>query len=204
MRTELMNVRTLCAVLAVLVCSLLPVERASSAEDLRSSAQSVLDAHVNAIATGDKQKFMDTVDPNAPDAFKAAQSNEFDGLRSLPLQNYRLVVRTDDSGDLGPGLGVAQKHGAALAYLPETRQIYRLGSYDDRDAVDSYWYTYVQRQGHWYIAADDDAETIGLTSSAELWDHGTVAVQTLPHFLVITMPDAAREAQRSETSQSKR
>nr|MDQ3758064.1 hypothetical protein [Actinomycetota bacterium] len=93
--------------------------------------------------------------------------------------------RLDDSGDLAP---------EPDRFLPETRASYRLEGYDDRDAVDVLWLTFVRRDGAWYVAADDDVAAVGLDSARNLWDDGPVRVRRTEHFLVLSHPDKAKRA----------
>jgi hypothetical protein len=128
---------------------------------------------------------MATVDPDAPAAFRDAQSRLFDGLRSVPIESYALEARTDDTGDLGRGLDL--KYGTKVQ-LPETRQRMRLKGYDDRDAVDSLWLTFVQRNGRWYVGGDTDLAALGLDTARGLWDFAPVATLATEHLLTIYHP----------------
>lgn len=175
----------------VTVVAVVPSTEGSAAEagDQRASVQALLDERVAAIREGDKERFMRTIDPQAADAFRDAQSLSFDGWRSVPLAELTMLARVDESGDLAKGLDLAQLHHAQSAYMPETRTTYRLADYDDRPAIVSTWSTYVQRSGAWYLAADSDAIDIGLENNLELWDLGPMSVQRTDHFLVLTKPD---------------
>lgn len=186
--------RVACVVLAAL--TLMPARGARADDNPQQGAQGIALTRMNALQSGDKQAWMSTVDPDATQAFKEAQGDFFDGLRSLPLSKFELTVTTTDSGDLAAGLNLKSKYKAQQAYLPETNVNYRLGTYDDRDAVDTYFYTYVERGGHWYIAASNDAAVLGLDSKVELWDNGPVSTFQAPHFLVISLPDKAARAQQ--------
>lgn len=156
--------------------------------------QRVLDARVAALGARDREAFLATIDPLAGPLFREAQARSFDGWASLPLSSYALAVRLDDSGDLAPGADLGRRYGGVPAFLPETRQTYRLSGYDERDAVDTLWLTYVQRAGRWYVAADDDLTALGLDSARNLWDLGPVRLQPTPHFLVVSRPDRAERA----------
>lgn len=155
--------------------------------------QPVLDARVAALTAGDKDGWLATIDPSAPKAFRDAQALLFDGLRSLPLDAYALQARTDDSGDLAPGAGLDRKYGAPTT-LPETRQRMRLRGYDDRDTVDSLWLTFVQRDGRWFVAGDDDVADLGVDTTRGLWDAGPVETLSGPHLLTIFHPAQADRA----------
>ncbi|HEX2849722.1 MAG TPA: hypothetical protein VHN98_04180 [Acidimicrobiales bacterium] len=156
-----------------------------------AAVQPVLDARTAAVRAGDREAWAATIDPNAPAAFRDEQLAEFDGLHSLPLATYALTARLDDSGDLSRAAGT--KYGAPV-YLPETRQVLRFDGYDDRDAVDSLWLTFVQRGDRWYVAADDDLSGLGLDTARGLWDFGPVAVLRTDHFLVLHHPAQAERA----------
>lgn len=170
-----------------------PVQRARSqpGDDRLASVQAVLDARVAALGSGDRGAWLDTVDPGAPVAFREAQARIFDGLRSLPIERYGLEGRLQDTGDLSAGL---QARYGAPVFLPETRQRLRLRGYDDRDAVDSLWLTFVQRQGRWYIAGDEDLSALGLDTFRGLWDFGPVEATAGDRLLTLYHPARAERA----------
>lgn len=156
------------------------------------AVQRVLDQRASAVTTGDRAAFLATVDPQAPTGFKDAQARSFEGLSSLPLLSYALQARTFDTGDLAAGTG--GRYGDSRVFLPETRQVYRFRDYDDRDAVESLWLTFVERGDRWYVASDSDLEDLGLESSHQLWDLGPVRVERTDHFLVMSRPEQAGRA----------
>lgn len=150
-----------------------------------AAVQEVLDRRAAAVASGDRAGFLATIDPQANAAFKEAQARSYDGLRSVPITGYRLTARLDDTGDLATRAGV---------FLPETRATYRIEGYDDRDAVDTLWLTFVQRDGRWFVGADDDVVAVGLDTARNLWDFGPVRLLRTEHFLVVSHPDKASRA----------
>ncbi|MDQ1446029.1 MAG: hypothetical protein QOI20_2493 [Acidimicrobiaceae bacterium] len=172
-------------VAAAVVLGLLPGP-VRAADDPLVAVQRLLDTRVAAVGSGDKAEFMGTVDPQAAASFKDAQARLFDGLHSLPLAVYALEARTRDSGDLSPR--------GAGTFLPETRQRMRFKDYDATDALESLWLTYVQRDGRWYVAADDDPSPLGLDTARGLWDFGPVSAQPTPHFLLLSHPAQADRA----------
>ncbi len=165
------------------------VERSGRAAPSLAGVQPVLGARVAAVRSGDRDGWAATIDPQAPQAFRDRQLAEFDGLRSLPLASYALTARLDDSGDLSAATG--GRYGAPV-FLPETREVLRFDGYDVADAVDSLWLTFVQRDGRWYVAGDDDLAALGLDTAKGLWDFGPVAVLATDHLLVLYHP-AQRE-----------
>ncbi len=181
--------------LAVLLLggALAPASAAQTSPTGLLAVQSVLDARMAALGAGDRTAWLATVDPQAPGKFREAQGRLFDGLRSVPLESYRLEARLDDTGDLGVGL--AERYGAPVQ-LPETRQRLRLRGYDSTDAVDSLWLTFVQRVGAWYVAGDDDLAPLGLDTARGPWDFAPIEVLETEHLLTIFHP-GQRERARS-------
>lgn len=172
------------ACLAVVVLAL-PAQAQQQEASPLVAVQEVLDRRAAAVASGDRAGFLATVDPQAPARFHEAQGRSFDGLRSVPITGYRLTARLDDTGDLAA---------APERFLPETRATYRIDGYDDRDAVDTLWLTFVQRDGRWYVGADDDLTAVGLDTARNLWDFGPVRIRRTEHFLVLSHPDKAGRA----------
>lgn len=177
---------------AVVVAGLAP-SSARAADAPLASAQRVLDARMAAVAKGDKAAWMATVDSQASATFKQQQSNQFDGLRQLPLQTYTLTARLDDTGDLASAAG-GHYPGATAVFLPETREVIRFEGYDDRDDVESLWLTFVERDGVWRIGSDTDGADLALDTTRHLWDLGPLAVQRTDHFLVLSHPVQAQRA----------
>ncbi|MGH9034885.1 MAG: hypothetical protein ACRD0O_03910, partial [Acidimicrobiia bacterium] len=169
--------------LAVMVVAGVLVPRGAGAESRQSAAQAVLDEREAAIRNGDRDAFLATVDPGADDEFKARQAALFDGLRSVPLSTYELVVRTDEIPDLG--LGLRDRYTADGVFLPAVEARYRIEGVDAVDALDGLFYTFLLRDGRWRIVSDTDVEDLGLPSARNLWDFGPVARLQSPHFTVL-------------------
>src|SRR5207302_8714550 len=104
------------------------------------AVRQVLAQRDDALPTGDRGAFMDTVDPAATDEFRTRQGRLFDGLRSLPLASYELRLRTDEEPDLGGGGLAGHYPGADDLFLPPVEARYRLTGIDTVDAVDGYYY----------------------------------------------------------------
>ncbi|HVM09903.1 MAG TPA: hypothetical protein VM345_15655 [Acidimicrobiales bacterium] len=151
-----------------------------------TAVNTLLDERERAFAAGDANAWMATVDPHAPQEFKDAQARHFNGLRSLPVERFSLVARLDDTGDLAP---------EPDRFLPETRMSYRFTGFDDRDAVDTLWLTFVLRDGRWFVGADADVGDLGLDTARGLWDVGDVRALRTPHFLILHHPSRAARAE---------
>lgn len=188
-----MVARTLVALAVALLGAISPISRSERAQTVSGTVQAVLDARVAALSSGDRVAWLATVDPDAPKAFREAQGRLFDGLRSVPIESYSLEARTDDTGDLAGDLGL--KYGGPVQ-LPETRQRMRLRGFDDRDAVDSLWLTFVQRDGRWFVAGDEDLAAVGLDTARGMWDFAPIEVLATDHLLTIFHP-AQRDRARA-------
>jgi hypothetical protein len=148
------------------------------------AVQAVLDAREDAIRSGDKDAFLATLDPAAPQAFVAAQGRLFDGLRTVPFSRYELIVRTDEIEDLSAGL--AERYASAdEVFLPPVEGRYRIEGADTTDALDGLFYTFLRRDGQWRIVSDSDLADLGLPSARNPWDFGPVTVHRTDHFTVL-------------------
>jgi hypothetical protein len=148
------------------------------------AVNALLDQREQALASGDRDAWMATVDPDAPQEFVDAQRRQFDGLRSVPVERFALVAR-DDQGDLAP---------EPDRVLPATRMTYRFTGFDDREAVDLLWLTYVRKGGRWFVASDTEVSDLGLDTARNLWDTGPVDTATTEHFLVLFHPEQRERA----------
>jgi hypothetical protein len=172
------------AVLSFVLVGALPV---SAQTDERSAVRALLERRAAAVRENNENAFLATVDPRATDAFKNEQRTRFLGLRSVPLADYELTFTEEDSGDLSIGLGLDDKY-RSNTFMPETREMFRLGPYDAIPMRNVFWYTYVERDDEWFVAALDDARIVGLDATPNVWDEGPVAAQTSPRVLVLSAP----------------
>ncbi len=205
MRRVLLAALATACLLSVTVASATPVPATHPAAELEAitngfrsllpqvdAVQAVLDVRTAAVRERDQAGWMSTVDPEAPAEFRAAQARTFEGLTSVPIVDYRLEAHVESSGDLTPP-GLSEQYGAPV-FLPETREIYRFETYDDREAVDVLWLTFVQRAGAWFVGGDADLDSVGLETQRRLWDFGPVEVQSTDHLLVLSHPEDADRA----------
>jgi hypothetical protein len=183
---------TLVLALAWISPAPLPI-RVAAAESKEDAVRKVLAQREEAIRSGDRKRFLDTVDPGAPAEFKARQARLFDGLRSVPLASFDLRLRTDEMPDLSTGLD--ERYAADEVFLPPVEARYRIQGADSTDAVDAFFYTFLRRGGRWRIASDTDVEDLGLPSSRNLWDFGPVAKTVSAHFTILFNPADRKRAE---------
>ena len=164
-----------------------PIEAQTVTITREEAARRVLAQRADAVERGDRAAFMDTVDPQATEEFRTRQGHLYDGLRTLPLASYDLVLRTDEAPDLSAGLA-ARHPDAEAVFLPPVEAHYRLTGIDTIDAVDGYYYTFLLRDGRWRIVSDRDLEDVGLPSARNLWDYGPVHQERTEHFTILHDP----------------
>ncbi len=146
-----------------------------------SQVEAMLAARSTALLHRDRQAFLATVDPNAA-AFLRRQGTVFDNLAGVPLASWHY--------DLDPTQ--MRPHTAQLDTLrgtwwsPDVTLRYSLAGYDRTPTLQPQGLTFVQRLGHWYVAADDDFTST--PTARELWDGGPVAVGRGRSCLVLGHP----------------
>jgi hypothetical protein len=172
---------------AMLVAAALPVGRAAGQADRREAGvEAVLVQREQAIRSGDRAGFLDTVDPTAGEDFRSRQARLFEGLRTLPLASFRFRLRSDEVPDLSAGL--ERRYSADDVYTSVVEAHYRIDGADRTDAVDAFYYTFLLRDGRWRIVSDTDLDDLGLPSARNLWDYGPVALRRSPHFTLVHDP----------------
>ena len=162
--------------------------RAAAADEPVRAVQALVDRRAAAERTHDRTAFAATIDPKAPAAFRDAQLKGFDNLASLPIESLEYQVRTDVFGDLSHAVNRAEYANARVA-LPETVRQLRFTLDAGRPGLDEMWWTYVQRDGKWYVAGDDDVTDVGLESTKSMWDLGPVVAVTSAHVMLLAHPE---------------
>jgi hypothetical protein len=187
-----MNRRIGIGLVLVLVSVLVP-PAAAAPPTKEQAVQQVLDQREAAIRGGDRSRFLDTVDPAASEDFKIRQARLFDGLRTVPLASFHLRLRPDEIPDLSTGL--RDRYAADDVFLPPVEAHYRIEGSDSIDALDSFYYTFLFREGRWRIVSDTDLEDLGLPSARNLWDFGPVGREKSAHFTILFNPVDKKRAQ---------
>lgn len=178
----------------LLAAASVPVARAQESRmDPRIAAvNELLDARASAQLRKDRETFARTIDPQAPEAFRAAQLASFDNLSALPVASLDYDANVDVGGDLSRGARRAD-YGGAEVFIPETVRRMRFPFDGDRAWIDEMWWTYVERDGRWYVGGDDDLVDVGLEPTVSMWDRGPVVMVQSAHVALIAHPqDRAR------------
>lgn len=184
-------------VVVLLVVVLLAVVRPMPAQPQQdaplAAVQKLVDARAAAERNHDRAAFAKTIDPKAPAAFRDAQLKGFDGLASLPVESLDFEVRTDLIGDLTHAVNRAE-YGNARVYLPQTIRLLRFRLDAGRPSLDDMWWTYVERDGQWYVGGNDDVTDLGLEPTISMWDLGPVVPVTSEHVMLIAHPEQQERA----------
>lgn len=156
--------------------------------------QEVLDTRAAAVLERDRDAFLATVDPEAPQRFREAQATLFDGLATVPFATYELEALTDDVADLSRA--VTDDRGEADEIrLPLVEERHRVAGIDGIDAVGDLWYTFVRRGERWFLNADDDLADLGLETQKHLWSFGPVTFVEGERSVVMHRPGGEERAQ---------
>jgi hypothetical protein len=123
-----------------------------------------------ALADGDRDLFLASVDPAATD-FYAAQGQLFDRVAGLDLAEWSYAVTGD-----GPGFSPERARELPTgSVIVRVRLTYRLAGTETTTDREQYL-TVVPRGTRWLVAADTDASASGLDTQRDLWDLGPVRV----------------------------
>lgn len=158
--------------------------------DSRAAIQDLLDRRAEAFLERDRDAFLATVDDGSR-AFKARQRRLFDYSGDIPFADYRLVADWSRYGDLARPRDLAEYDGASSVAIPLTQERYRIRGFDEEEAVEDAFYTFVERDGEWFIGDDEDLDDVGLLTVRHPWDFGELVTTRSRHFLAIGPPCAA-------------
>lgn len=132
----------------------------------------------------DADEFGGTLDDPGSD-FGRRQMALFEHLATVPLASYSLELDGAAYGDLVRPSDRAKYPEADDVSIPYTLERYRLEGYDRRAVFHDMYFTFVERDGTWRIAADDDLEDLGLYTQRTLWDDDPVTIGRSEHFMAL-------------------
>lgn len=159
--------------------------------DRAAAVEALLAARAEAVLSRDRVAFLAGIDPAAT-AFRARQEAVFDALADVPLAGWSYRVEPS----------VARPADAALDarfgpdwWAPRTTLAVGLAGVDAAPVEIVQPLTYVERDGRWYVASDEDP-TPGAARTTQVWDEGPVAVVRGVSTLVLGHPAALPELRR--------
>lgn len=157
------------------------------AVDDRTAIQDLLDRRAAAFLARDRGGFMATIDPSAR-AFARRQADMWRWSEPVPFESYRYVVDWARFGDLVRPSDRRRYTGAEAVSIPLTQERYQLRGFDEVEAVEDVYLTFVKRDGEWLVAGDDDLDAIGLLSARHPWDMGPLVATRSDHFIGLGPP----------------
>jgi hypothetical protein len=146
----------------------------------------LLAVRADAVLRKDRATFLTTVDPTET-AFRAAQGRYVDALRAVPLASWEYALDPVRERAHTPALDARR----GTWWAPNVTLRYALTGFDRAPTLQPQGLTFVQRDGRWYVAADDDFAETGRRTTRDLWDGGQVIVARGASCLVLAHPRQA-------------
>jgi hypothetical protein len=143
-----------------------------------------------AVMSGDESAFLSTVDAGSH-AFKRRQRELFEAMQRLPLASYGLTARWERFGDLARPSDKTEYPDSQKVAIPVTEERYAIRGFDEPPMEEDLFYTFVERDGRWSIAEDNDLNDLSLETTRHLWDFGPVTTTKSRHFMLVTHPCSA-------------
>jgi hypothetical protein len=157
-------------------------------EAVRAAAvRGLLRTRAEAVLSRDRAAFLATVDPEAQE-FVARQAAMFDALAEVPLAGWYYEL---DGTRTQPGSNTLDaRYGEDAWWAPEVALRYAIEGFDTAPTYARQALTFVERDGRWLLAADDDFAGSGQSTARALWDSGPVIAVRGQSSLVLGRPDA--------------
>lgn len=99
-----------------------------------------------------------------------------------------MSARWDDYGDLARPAERRRYAGFDDVAIALVEERYRVAGFDEADAVENLFLTFVSDGGEWFVASDSDLADVGVLSARHLWDFGPVEATTSEHFTLLAHP----------------
>lgn len=148
-----------------------PSAVAAAREARTRAVRALLDARAAAVRGRDRNAFLATVWPGAPE-FARKQGELFDALQGVPLGDWQYAL---DAGTERPATTALDgKYGAGRYWAPGVTLRYAITGFDTTPATAPQQLTFVQDGERWLLAADDDFDGTDRKTVRGLWDFGPV------------------------------
>ena len=164
----------------------MPGARAQPDDD-RAEIQALLDRRAEAFFERDRTAFMATIAPGA-DAFRARQARLWRYSADVPFESYRLIADWARYGDLARPSDRRRYPDAEAIVIPLTQERYQIRRFDEVEAVEDVYFTFVERDGQWLIVDDTDLDDAGFLSVRHAWDLAPLTDIRSDHFLGLGPP----------------
>jgi hypothetical protein len=169
------------------VASLLPSgARAQQPADWRAAVKGLIETRARAVTSGDRAAF-DATMSLAPKSFRTAKDTWFSRMRALPLGSYSLTFDPNGYDDLASAL--VERPVAGEVHVATVLERIAFKTFDATPTSEDLYLTVIRRNGTWSIVADDDLDAIGLLSSRNVWDFGSVGQVARGGVLVLYQGD---------------
>lgn len=173
--------------LALLLAPVRIPEARAQPDDDRAEIQALLDRRAEAFLERDRATFMATIDPGAH-AFRIRQARAWRYSTDVPLESYRLVADWARYGDLARPSDRRRYPDAEAIVIPLTQERYQIRRFDEAEAVEDVYFTFVERDGEWLIGNDTDLDDVGFLSVRHAWDLASLTTIRSDHFLGLGPP----------------
>ncbi|MGP3984355.1 hypothetical protein [Streptomyces sp. KR80] len=148
-----------------------------SRDDPDRAVQRMLDRRAAALLERDADGFVAAADPSAT-AFRAQQRRVFHNLADVPLKGWE--YRLTRTGGFEPAAGGEGRRIAAEVLLR-----YRIEGQGAAPVTALQRLTVTERDGRWYVAAEESRSPDRRHRARQLWDQGEVVVARGSHSLVL-------------------
>jgi hypothetical protein len=159
---------------------------AERAQARTAAVRELLARRGQAVLARDEAAFLADVDPAAT-ALRARQAALFAALRPVPISTWTYSL--DPTSEQPPDPRLDRLHGAGRWWAPRVLLETALAGVDDRPTVSVQHLTFVERDGRWLLAADDDVAPAGTVTQRALWDQGPVVAERVDGVLVLGRPE---------------
>lgn len=139
--------------------------------DRTDAITALLARRADAVLHRNKGQFLADVDPTQS-RFLLKQAALFEHLGSVRFSGWRYEVDATEEQPHTPALDAAR----GTWWAPDVVLRYAIAGFDTTPTEEDQGFTFTQRDGRWYLAADADFLKTGRPTQRNLWDTGDVAV----------------------------
>ncbi|MFY9587251.1 MAG: hypothetical protein WAT66_07345 [Actinomycetota bacterium] len=166
----------------------------SATRGWQDEVREMLRRRADAVVSGDEAAFMGTM-RDAPSGFRSDRQTWFRRSRALPIGVYRLDFAEDEFGEVTRPIDRAH-HAGREVHVIQVKQRIGFRGYDARSSAEDLFLTVVKGDQGWSVVADDEAESLALQSTRELWDFGAVAKLESEGIMIVFHPSERAAAAR--------